>query len=341
MNEQQITALKKELSHPKKIVIVPHKGPDGDAIGSITSLYEYLIQLNHQVHMISPNDFPDFLKWMAHTEQIINYEKDSKLADSIIKEADLIFSLDHNALHRTGEMQTILEESTASFVMIDHHQQPDPYATYMYSDTGMSSTCQMMYHFFEMMDHVEYITPSMAASMYTGILTDTGSFKYRSTTSTTLRVAAALVDKGADAESINRNIYDANSVSRLKLLGVALNNMTVLSNYRTAFITLTQQELDDNGFKKGDTEGFVNYALSLKDVVFAQIFIQKADEGIIKTSLRSKGNFDVNTLARKHWNGGGHLNAAGGKSDLDMKATVDKLISILPQYEEELVHTAI
>jgi phosphoesterase RecJ-like protein len=176
----------------------------------------------------------------------------------------------------------------------------------------------------------------MAAAMYTGILTDTGSFKYRSTTSTTLRVAANLVDKGADSEAINRKIYDVNTPSRMKLLGVALNNMVIIEKYRTAFITLTQKELDTNNFKKGDTEGFVNYALSLDGIVFAQILIEKESESIIKTSLRSKGDFDVNQLARDNWEGGGHKNAAGGKSDLSMIDTVKKLISILPLYEKEL-----
>jgi phosphoesterase RecJ-like protein len=336
MNEDQVTKLKKELSTVKNIVIVPHKSPDGDAIGSVTALYDYLIQLGHNVSMISPNDFPDFLKWMKHCALIINYELDEEKANAIIKNADLIFNLDHNAFHRAGAMEPILNEATATFVMIDHHQQPDDFASYMYSDTSMSSTCQMLYHFIEMLGDVDKINPAMAAAMYTGILTDTGSFKYRSTTATTLRVAANLVDKGANTEMINRKIYDVNSPSRMKLLGVALNNMVVIDAYRTAYITLTQKELDDNNFKKGDTEGFVNYALSLEGIVFAQIFIENAQESIIKTSLRSKGDFDVNKIARDYWNGGGHQNAAGGISKLSMEETIRKLISILPHYKIEL-----
>lgn len=336
MNKDQIQSLKQELSSPKKIVIVPHKNPDGDAVGSVTALYGYLIQLGHQVTMISPNDFPTFLKWMDYSELFLNYEKEEEKANEIIKQADFIFNLDHNAFHRAGNMEHILNKVTPMYVMIDHHQQPDDFATYLYSDTTMSSTCEMIYHFLEMMDDTDKITPAMATAMYTGILTDTGSFKYRSTTSTTLRVAANLVDKGANAENINRKIYDVNTPSRMKLLGVALSNMVILDNYNTAYITLTQKELDDNNFKKGDTEGFVNYALSLDGIVFAQIFIEKASESIIKTSLRSKADFDVNQLAREHWEGGGHKNAAGGKSDLSMEQTVQKLISILPAYEKEL-----
>ncbi|PRP66516.1 DHH family phosphoesterase [Nonlabens agnitus] len=341
MQKEEIQKLKAELSTPQKIVIVPHKSPDGDAVGSITALYSFLVKQNHEVSMISPNDFPSFLSWLTHSDKILNYEQTRSESDALIAAADFIFILDHNALHRTGDMESPLSQSNATFVMIDHHQQPDDFATYMYSDTSMSSTCEMMYHFLDKMDALDQIDAAMATSLYTGILTDTGSFKYRSTTSTTLRVAANLIDKGADSEAINRKIYDVNTPSRMKLLGVALNNLTVLPKYRTAFITLTQQELDDNNYQKGDTEGFVNYALSLDDVVFAQIFIEKKDESIIKTSLRSKGDFDVNEMARKHWNGGGHKNAAGGRSELSMQETKDKLILILRDYEKALQDTQI
>ncbi|WP_041496744.1 DHH family phosphoesterase [Nonlabens marinus] len=341
MQKEQYESLKAVLSSPKNIVIVPHKSPDGDAVGSITALYGYLTKTGHSATMISPNDFPTFLKWMEHSDQILNYEMTRDQSDDLIADADLIFILDHNAFHRAGDLETPLSKAKATFIMIDHHQQPDDFANYMYSDTGMSSTCEMVYHFLENLDAVNTIDAAMASSLYTGILTDTGSFKYRSTTSTTLRVAANLVDLGADSEHINRRIYDVNTPTRMKLLGVALNNMVILENYRTAFITLTQKELDDNNFQKGDTEGFVNYALSLDGIVFAQIFIEKADESIIKTSLRSKGDFDVNQLAREHWNGGGHKNAAGGRSEASMQETVDKLISILPHYEADLQRTKI
>ncbi|WP_405351899.1 bifunctional oligoribonuclease/PAP phosphatase NrnA [Nonlabens sp. Asnod3-H03] len=341
MNTAQIQELKNHLSTPQKIVIVPHRNPDGDAIGSTTALYGYLKQLGHNCTIISPNDYPDFLKWMPFTDEIMVYEKQKTVADSLIQDADFIFILDQNAFHRAGDMETILTATDTTYVMIDHHQQPDDFATYMYSDTSMSSTCEMIYHFIDMMGHTDLITVDMASSMYTGIITDTGNFKYRSTTSATLRVAAHLKDKGADSEAINRNIYDVNTPSRMKLLGVALNNLQILPEFKTAYITLTQQELNDNNFKKGDTEGFVNYGLSLKGIVFALIFIENKDDGIIKISLRSKSDFDVNLLAREHFHGGGHKNAAGGRSDLDMKATERKLISILPSYEKALSDTII
>ncbi|MGB3590717.1 MAG: bifunctional oligoribonuclease/PAP phosphatase NrnA [Nonlabens sp.] len=336
MNEEQLSRLKRKLETRQRIVLVPHRSPDGDAIGSVTAMYGFLIQQGHKVSMITPNDFPKFLKWIKHSDQFIDYEKQIDEANELIDQADLIFILDQNALHRTGDMEKVLSRASADFVMIDHHQQPDDFAQFVYSDPTMSSTCEMVYHFLEKMDQVDTITQEMASSMYTGILTDTGSFKFRSTTSTTMRVAANLIDLGADSEAINRRIYDVNTPSRMKLLGTALNNMVILEKYRTAYITLSQKELDENDFKKGDTEGFVNYALSLDNIVMAQIFIEKEDGQIIKTSLRSKGDFDVNKVARQHWQGGGHKNAAGGKSDDDMKTTVDKLHNLLPQYESEL-----
>ncbi|MGB5981663.1 MAG: bifunctional oligoribonuclease/PAP phosphatase NrnA [Nonlabens sp.] len=341
MDQNQFKKLKGLLKTKKNIVIIPHKGPDGDAVGSTTALYGYLKQLDHEVSLITPNDFPTFLKWMKYADQFINYENNQEVADQLIQEADIIFNLDHNDFSRTGAMEEILQQQSKTFVMIDHHQQPGDFAEFTYSDTSMSSTCEMIYHFIKMMDATESIDKDMATAMYTGILTDTGSFKYRSTTSTTLRVAAELIDKGADSEMINRRIYDVNTPSRMKLLGVALNNLKIFPEYRAAYITLSQEELDDNNFKKGDTEGFVNYALSLDDIVLAQIFIENKEDQIIKTSLRSKGDFNVNLLAREHWQGGGHNNAAGGKSDENMEAAVSKFISILPAYEKELLATQI
>jgi phosphoesterase RecJ-like protein len=341
MNSIQIASLKELLQTSKKIVIVPHKGPDGDAIGSTTALYGYLKNLGHDTTIIAPNDFPTFLKWMDYTSDIVIYDRTPARANALIEAAQLIFILDHNSFKRAGDMEPALTASAAAFVMIDHHEQPDDFATFTYSDTSMSSTCEMVYHFLEMMGHTEHVSPQIATALYTGIVTDTGNFKYRSCTSTTLRVAASLVDAGAQSEHINRMLFDANNLSRLKLLAVALTNMVVLPQYRAAYITLTQKELDDNGFLKGDTEGFVNYALSLENIVFAQIFIENKDEGILKTSLRSKGTFDVNLMARTHWNGGGHKNAAGGKSDDNLAQTVNKLISILPHYENDLNATVI
>ncbi|OIQ29665.1 MAG: DHH family phosphoesterase [Bacteroidetes bacterium MedPE-SWsnd-G2] len=336
MKEQDIIEIKDLLSEPKKIVIVPHKNPDGDAIGSCLGLYHFLTKLNHQPLIIAPNDYPEFLKWMPNETDILKYEGHTESCDKIISEADIVFTLDFNAFHRAGQMEAILESSSAVKIMIDHHQQPDPYAKYMYSDVTMSSTCEMVYHFIDMLDQTELIDKNIASCLYTGIMTDTGSFRFPSTSSTTMRITANLLDKGANGSDIHNAVYDNNSESRFQLLGCALRNMVVLPEYKTAYITLSQEELNNNNFKKGDTEGFVNYGLSLKGICFAVIFIESQKEGIIKVSLRSKGDFSVNEFSRMHFNGGGHTNAAGGRSTENMKSTIEYFISILPSYKNAL-----
>jgi phosphoesterase RecJ-like protein len=233
-------------------------------------------------------------------------------------------------------MENVLAKAKTSFVMIDHHQQPADYAEFTYSDPGMSSTCQMIYHFIEKLNDLDKITSEAAICIYVGIMTDTGSFRYRSTTSTTHKVIADLIDRGADNTQIHENIYDTNTLSKIQLKGVALNNLRVLPEYKTAYITLSQKELDQHNFKKGDTEGFVNFGLSIKGIKFAAIFIENKGEEIIKISLRSKGDFSVNEFSRNHFEGGGHNNAAGGRSNLSLSNTVEKFISILPTYKKVL-----
>ena len=336
MDKNDISNIIQLLSEPKKIVIVPHKNPDGDAMGSTLALWHYLNQLNHNSHVIAPNDYPEFLKWLPGNDSVIIYENDQKSANTKLSEADVIFTLDFNALHRTGAMEAPLASSSAIKILIDHHQQPDTYATYMYSDVNMCSTCEMVYHFLEMLNDTKKITPEMATCLYAGIMTDTGSFRFSSTTSTTHRVIADLIDKGAQNADIHNSIYDTNSYNRLQLLGKALNNLKVISNLNTAYISLSQEELNTFNFKKGDTEGVVNYGLSVDGVKFAAIFIEHKQEGIIKISLRSKGQFDVNQFAREHFNGGGHINAAGGRSELNLKETIEKFITILPTYKNDL-----
>ncbi|WP_103070266.1 DHH family phosphoesterase [Aquimarina sediminis] len=336
MNIDEINKIKGLLSTSKNIVIVTHKNPDGDAVGSSLALYHYLNAYKHNVTVITPNDYPDFLKWIPGQETIIKFDNNAHIAKSKIEEADLIFTLDFNHFSRSGDMEKTLSVAEATFVMIDHHQQPDSYAKYMYSDTGMSSTCQMIYHFIEKLDDIEKITPKIATCIYVGMMTDTGSFRFRSTTSTTHRVVADLIDKGADNTSIHEKIYDTNTLSRIQLKGIALNNLKVLPEYNTAYITLSQKELDQSDFKKGDTEGFVNLGLSITGIKFALIFIENKGDEIIKISLRSKGDFSVNEFSRNHFEGGGHHNAAGGRSNLSLSDTVEKFISILPSYKNVL-----
>lgn len=336
MDKETVQTVQNLITGTKNIVIVGHKNPDGDAIGSCLGLCYFLNSLGHHAQVIMPNDFPDFLKWMPGTDTICIYEKEPVQCAQYIDDADLIFTLDFNALNRVGDLQPLLEKADAKFVMIDHHQAPDNYAVAMYSDVGMSSTAEMVYHFIDALGGLPLLSAEIATNLYTGIMTDTGSFRFPSTSPTTHRVIAHLMEAGAKASEIHQNIYDTNTPDRLKLLGVALQNMTILEDYNTAYITLSQQELDDHNFKKGDTEGFVNYSLSVLGIQFAVIFIESKQDHIVKISFRSKGDFSVNEFARNHYNGGGHTNAAGGRSDKSLPDTITEFISILPDYKNAL-----
>lgn len=336
MNKETTKIVQKLLASSQKVVIVGHKNPDGDAVGSCLGLSFFLKSLGHDTTVIMPNDFPDFLKWLPGVEEIIVHEREREASTKLINTAELVFTLDFNSLDRVGELQSVLESCSAKFVMIDHHQQPANYAVATYSDVKMSSTSEMVFHFMDALGQTEKLSKEIAINLYTGIMTDTGSFRFSSTTPTTHRVAAKLIEAGAESAIINQNVYDTNSPERMKLLGVALNNLVILPELHTAYITLTQKDLDDHNFKKGDTEGFVNYALSVKGVVFATIFIENKQESIVKISFRSKGNFSVNDFARNHYSGGGHINAAGGKSSQDLNKTINEFISILPRYKNEL-----
>ena len=336
MNFVEINSVKALLSKPQKIVIVPHKNPDGDAIGSTLALWHFLRNKGQDATVIVPNDYPKFLKWMPGNEHIINFEHKNTEAKEKISGATIIFTLDFNHLGRVGQMQPELENAESTFIMIDHHQEPADYAKITYSDVTMSSTCEMVYTFIEKLGEIQNITSEIANCVYAGIMTDTGSFKFASTTSRTHRVIADLIDKGAENTKIHHAIYDTNTPDRLHLLGCALKNMVILEKYRTAYITLTQEELDAHDYKKGDTEGFVNYGLTLDGIIFAVIFIENKEEGIIKISFRSVGDFSVNEFARKHFQGGGHDNAAGGKSDESMEKTTEFFESLLPNYTDKL-----
>ncbi|OWP83738.1 DHH family phosphoesterase [Flavobacterium davisii] len=330
MNANEIIAVKDLLATPKNITIIPHRNPDGDAMGSTLGLYHFLKQLGHKATVIAPNDFPSFLAWLPSSEQVLIYEKDSLRSQKELNSSDLIFTLDFNALHRTGDlMESFLSTLDKTFIMIDHHQLPDSYALYQYSDTSMSSTCEMIYHFIHFIGYEKLIDTTIATCIYTGLVTDTGSFRFSSTTSTTHKVAADLIKKGIKNAEIHNNLFDTSSYDRLQLLGKALQNMQLMENHKTSYITLSQEELNHFSHQKGDTEGFVNYGLSIKEIDFTAIFIENKEEGIIKISFRSQGSFDVNQFARNYFNGGGHLNAAGGKSTLSLEETVNKFISIV------------
>lgn len=324
MKIQDIQAIQLLLATPKKIAIIPHRGPDGDAMGSTLGLYHFLLKNNHHPTVIAPNDFPDFLAWLPGSETVKIFEKDKENCTKILEEAELIFTLDFNAFHRTGEMEHTLATLTAPFIMIDHHQKPDDYAAYMYSDTSFGSTCEMLYNFISFLGKKEDLDKDIATCIYTGILTDSGSFRFPGTTGNTHRIIAELIDLGVENTQIPVLLFDNSSYSRLQLLGRALQNMKVLTDHNTSYTSLTQEELDTFDHVKGDTEGIVNYGLSIKGIVFTAIFIENKEEKIIKISFRSQGGFDVNQFARDHFNGGGHSNAAGGRSETSMEETLKK-----------------
>lgn len=329
MKIQDIQAIQLLLSTPKKIAIIPHRGPDGDAMGSTLAIYHFLLKNHHHPVVVSPNEFPEFLAWMPSAETVQIYEKDKENCTKILQEAELIFTLDFNALHRVGEMEQVLEKLTAPFIMIDHHQKPDNYAAYTYSDTAFGSTCEMVYNFISFLDKKQDLDKTIATCIYTGILTDSGSFRFPKTTGTTHRIIADLIDLGAENTVIPSLLYDNSSYNRLQLLGRALQNMKVMTEHKTSYTSLTQEELNSFEHIKGDTEGIVNYGLTIKGIVFTAIFIENKEEGIIKISFRSQGSFDVNQFARDHFQGGGHSNAAGGKSEVSMEETLNKFENLV------------
>jgi len=338
MQVHEIKAIKIQLATPKKITIIPHRNPDGDAMGSTLGLYHILKQLQHNVVVIAPNEFPDFLAWLPESKDVLIFERSFDTCKTILEQSDIIFTLDFNALHRTGDqMENVLKTFTATSIMIDHHQAPNDYATYTFSDTAYGSTCQMVYDFIYQLGYENLLNKTVATCLYTGIVTDSGSFRFPKTTSATHKCVADLIDKGINNSEIHNLLFDNSSYNRLLLLGKALQNLKMLPEYKTTYITLTQDELNEFGHQKGDTEGIVNYGLSIKGIDFTAIFIENKEEGIIKISLRSQGNFDVNQFAKIHFNGGGHINAAGGKSFLSLNETVQQFITILETEKNNFV----
>ena len=335
MKKEFIVAFKEILNIPRKIIIIPHKNPDGDAIGSTLSLNFFLKKIGHKSHIISPNNYPDFLKWMPGQEEIIKFSDEKKTSKTLIESADLIFTLDFNNLSRIEELEPLVKKSKAIKIMIDHHENPADYAQISYSDSSIGSTCEMIFNLIDNLNK-DLIDEKIATCLYTGIMTDSGSFRFPSTTAKTHQVISKLIEKGAMHSEIHQNIYDSYTLNRMQLLGTALNNLKKINSLPVVYMTLSQEELNQNNFKKGDTEGFVNYGLNLKDILFSVIMIENEQDKIIKMSFRSKGSFDVNLFAKKYFNGGGHVNAAGGVSRLSLKETESKFLSGLEMVKTQL-----
>jgi phosphoesterase RecJ-like protein len=335
MTELQYIEVKSKLTINKKVVITTHRSPDGDAIGSSLGLYHVLKSKGLDVSVVVPNAYPDFLKWMPSEDVVIDFEKNRAAAESLIYAAELLFCLDYNAIHRTGDVKGSIEAFKGVSIMIDHHPQPDDYATYLLSDTSASSTAQLVYEFVSSLGWEDSIDDVVGQCLYAGIVTDTGSFRFPSTSARTHRVVALLMDKGLQPHLIHQAIYNSNTENRLKLLGYCLSQkMTVLPEFKTAFIVLSDEELKLYKYQSGDTEGVVNYALSITGIRFAAII--KENEENIRMSFRSIGEFSVNQFARENFNGGGHTNAAGGMSEATLEDTVAKFQALLPKYKAEL-----
>lgn len=323
-NTHELSEIKKILNPQNKIVIITHYNPDGDAIGSSLGLKHYLNAKGVDAEVVVPNDFPKFLKWMPDAKKITIADYKQKKASDLIKNADIIFILDFNTPSRSGNfVSSLIEKSKGKKILIDHHQQPDTF-DFVYSDTTIPATCQMIYHFIEAMEETHFINENTAKCLYTGIMTDTGGFRYRSTSATTHRITANLIEKGAEPSEISSNTWDTNSISRIHLLSLILSRLEVINDGKTAILYLKRDELKKYGFEKGDTEGFVNYGLSILGVEVSAFFIEDLYEEFIKISFRSKKNIDVNNFSRKYFNGGGHINASGGKSLDDMETTISK-----------------
>ncbi|MCD6090328.1 MAG: DHH family phosphoesterase [Bacteroidales bacterium] len=325
-----------QLLTPKKIVLSAHANPDGDTIGSCIALYHYLTQFGHQVIVISPNEAPGFLQWLQGYEQVLIYDNDTKKAESEIDSADLIFAVDYNAFHRTGAgLETLLDKASAIKILIDHHPNPDGLFDVIISDTSSSSTAEMIFRFIEDSEQLDKINKDVAAGLYVGLLTDTGSFSFSINSDKPYKMAAFLYNTGIDIQAINQRIYSAFTESRLRLTGYAISEKLVVNHIlRFAYISLSKAELDRFNHQNGDTESLVNYALSLENIVAAVLLTEK--EGTIRLSFRSKGKFAVNEIASEYFEGGGHRNAAGGNSFVTMEETIQKLNKILSQYKNQL-----
>lgn len=333
---QNFKSFKEFLDPPKKVVITTHHKPDADALGSSLGLSNYLKMKGHHVTVISPSDYPEFLNWMEGQEEVVNYEAgNQKKSEDLIEEADIIFCLDFNNLYRINALGDLVRKSSAVKVLIDHHLEPENFADYVLWSTKAAATAELIYELIIKLKDRKYIDKGIAECLYAGIMTDTGQFKHPNTTKNVHLVTADLIDLGADVAKIGRYIYDNNSLDRLKFTGYMLSKkLVVLKKLRTAYFWISADDLKKYNSKTGDTEGLVNYALSLKGIVFSAIIIERPEQ--VRLSLRSKGEFSVNDFARNHFSGGGHPNAAGGKSDVNLEETVKKFESLAKTYEEQL-----
>ena len=333
MKDLTLKSVTKLFSEKRNIIFIPHSSPDADAIGSCLALYHFFNQKN-EVNIISPNEYTEILNFLPGSENILNYERDKEKCENIFNKGDVIFTLDFNSLGRARNLSSLISKSSATTIMIDHHENPDNYADITISNSKMSSTCEMVYDFICSIDKSK-IDNKIATCIYTGIVADTGSFRFPSTTSKTLKVGSELINHGVNVTEIFEKLHNNFQFKRLKLLGSAINNFKKIEGLPVVYTSITDKDQKVNDFKKGDSEGFVNFGLSVADILCSVLFIEKKDEGLIKISFRSKGDFKVNIFASKYFNGGGHEHASGGISKLTLQETEEKFISDIKKYIKE------
>jgi bifunctional oligoribonuclease and PAP phosphatase NrnA len=335
INESSVQYLNKLLGERPEVLITTHYNPDGDAIGSSLALYHLLKSLEIPVRVLIPNELPGFLKWLPGAAEAVDYSENPEIAGALITRADLIFCMDYNSLSRVKLFTDELRASQTPRILIDHHLDPDDSFNLIFSDISVSSTSELLYQVMEKAGHSGQLTPEMAECFFVGIMTDTGSYSYACNRPETFEITAKLIRCGLNVERVHRMVYDTYSESRMRLLGHCLGpRLKVISEFATAYIWLSREDLDEFSYQQGDTEGVVNYALSIENVALAALFTQRDDR--IRVSLRSKGDFPVSDMARTHFNGGGHRNAAGGDIFLSMEEALVWFESLLPGYSSEI-----
>jgi len=323
------------LSQPRKILLTSHMNPDGDAIGASLALFGYLRKKGHQVNVMIPDPDPGFLQWMPLHENLMVYSLQKEACENVISGAELIFSVDYNSLTRLSKAEESIRKSKATKILFDHHTNPASDFDLMVSITKTSSTSELVYEFIESQDDTSLIDKDIADCIYTGIITDTGSFSYSCNYVKTYMIIADLYRKGIDGEHIHRLVYDTYSENRLRLLGYSISEkLVVMQDFHAAYISLSKEDLERFNHQIGDTEDIVNYALSVADINLAALFVER--DGVVKVSLRSKGKFSVNDIARKYFNGGGHRNAAGANCNTNLAETIAIFRGFLPDYEAQL-----
>lgn len=325
-----VELLRRALDSAGLIAITTHKDPDGDAVGSSLGLAHVLIALGYPTQVILPNAPPQFLQWMTGFEDAIIHDRDRSRAEAILKKASIVFCLDFNQIDRVKSLSGPLAEHPFK-VMVDHHIDPDDFAKITFSDPNSCSTCQMVYDLIMALGAGEKITKAAAECFYTGIMTDTGSFRYPSTTAHTHRVAAELIERGVEQAAIHEAVLDSNTEDRLRLWGYALSQkLELYQNGQAALLPISKAELERYHYHPGDTEGLVNQGLSIQGVRLS-IFLAEKGEGV-KLSARSQGHLPVNQLMKEHFNGGGHMNAAGGSSPASLDATLKRFKEVIPAF---------